>query len=313
MDLCSVSAVKRLLSENSLSPRKSLGQNFLINARIPEMIAESSSEFARKSISNNVPIGVIEIGPGIGALTDELANYFDRVVSVEIDPGLSLLFKKTFAGYNNVELISADILKTDIPALVSDCFNDVVSEGGNVSVCANLPYYITTPVIMKLLESFGPTVKNPLSSVTVMIQSEVADRLCAQPGSSDYGSITASVRLRANVVKLFDVSPGSFYPPPKVNSTVIRIIPHGGIREVFPGAPDDNTECRKFFELTSKIIEASFSQRRKTLTNSLSGLFPKDKTASALVKIGKNPDVRGERLSTEDFCALTHMLLTEKE
>ena len=313
MDLCSVSRIREMLSANGLSPRKSLGQNFLINPRIPEMIAERSTELARRAISDKAPIGVIEIGPGIGALTAELAVVFDRVVAVEIDAGLAGLFRKTFSQYENVVLIEGDVLKTDFQAVLDDHFSDILALGGSVSVCANLPYYITTPVIMKLLESFDPAGKCPFSSLTVMIQSEVADRLTARPGTAEYGSITASVSLRADVVKNFDVSPGSFYPPPKVTSTVISIIPHGGIREVFPDAPADDPECRKFFEDTSIIIEAAFAQRRKTLTNALSGLYPKETVASSLLRIGKSADVRGERLSAEDFCALSFQLNFRKE
>ena len=313
MDLCSVSRIRGMLADNGLSPRKSLGQNFLINPRIPEMIAGRSAELARGAVSDEAPIGVIEIGPGIGALTAELAEVFDRVVAVEIDSGLAGLFRKTFSEYENVILIEGDVLKTDVSSMLDDHFSDILAAGGSVSVCANLPYYITTPVIMKLLESFDPAGKCPFSALTVMIQSEFADRLAAVAGSSDYGSITASVSLRADVVKNFDVSPGSFYPPPKVTSTVISIIPHGGIREIFPDAPVDDPECRKFFEYTSNIIEAAFAQRRKTLTNALSGLYPKESVASALVKIGKSADIRGERLSAEDFCALSFQLNFRKE
>ena len=313
MDLCSVSRVREMLAENGLSPRKSLGQNFLINPRVPSLIAERSAAFARKNVMCDAPIGVIEIGPGIGALTAKLAEYYDRVVAVEIDSGLCALFQRTFSEYKNVELISGDILKYDVPTLLNDHFQDILSSGGSVSVCANLPYYITSPVIMKLLESFDPIAKSPYSSITVMIQSEVADRLTAKAGTPDYGSITASVSLRANVVKNFDVSPGSFYPPPKVNSTVISIIPHGGIREVFPDSPEDDCECQVFFQTVSRIIEAAFAQRRKTLTNALSRLYPKEKISSALINIGQKPDVRGERLSTEDFCALAFQLYIRKD
>ena len=274
MDLCSVSRIREMLADNGLSPRKSLGQNFLINPRIPKMIASRSAELARGAVSDEAPIGVIEIGPGIGALTAELAEVFDRVVAVEIDSGLAGLFRKTFSEYENVILIEGDVLKTDVSSLLDDHFSDILAAGGSVSVCANLPYYITTPAIMKLLESFD---------------------------------------LRTDVVKNFDVSPGSFYPPPKVTSTVVSIIPHGGIREIFPDAPVDDPECRKFFEYTSNIIEAAFAQRRKTLTNALSGLYPKESVASALVKIGRSADIRGERLSAVDFCALSFQLNFRKE
>ena len=313
MDLCSLSNVRKMLADNSLSPRKSLGQNFLVNPGVPEMIAEKSAMLARRDINSDAPIGVIEIGPGIGALTERLSQYYDRVVALEIDRGIASLFEKNFSRYENVKLILGDVMKTDIHALISENLADIMSAGGTVSVCANLPYYITTPVIMRILESFDPTEKLPLSSVTVMIQSEVADRLTAKAGTSEYGSITASVSLRGNTIKNFDVSPGSFYPPPKVKSTVISIIPHGGIREICPDFSGNNEELRFFFHKVSKVIEAAFAQRRKTLTNALSGLYSKEDVVSALEIIGKSTDIRGERLQASDYCALVNQLIkTEK-
>ena len=308
MDLCSPSEVKRLLESRSLSPRKALGQNFLINPSVPQMIAERSYEAARNQ-SGDGPLGVIEIGPGVGALTARLAEYYDKVVAVEIDRGLADLFAETFADSDNVELVFGDFMKIDLPGLISERFSDILASSGSVSVCANLPYYITSPAIMKLLDSFPPGGRVPFSSVTVMVQTEVANRLAAPAGSSDYGAITAAVALKADVRKLFTVSPGSFYPPPKVTSSVIGVIPHGGIREVFGDCPSDDDGCKAFFDAVSGVISASFAQRRKTLVNALSSVYGKDTIRSALLKLGFREDVRGEKLSASDFCKLTNELL----
>ncbi len=307
MDLCSPSEVKRLLESRSLSPRKALGQNFLINPSVPLMIAERSYEAARAA-SGDAPLGVLEIGPGVGALTARLADYYDRVVAVEIDRGLADLFTETFADHENVELVCEDFMKLDFPQLISESFSDILAAGGSVSVCANLPYYITSPVIMKILDSFPPCGRVPLASITVMIQTEVANRLCAAAGSSDYGAITAAVALKAGVRKYFTVSPGSFYPPPKVTSSVIGIVPHGGIREIFDGCPPGDPECESFFRSVTEVISASFAQRRKTLVNALSSVYGKDKIRSALSALGLREDVRGEKLSASDFCKLTYEL-----
>lgn len=308
MDLCSPSEVKRLLESRSLSPRKALGQNFLINPAVTQMIAERSYEAARE-MSGDAMLGVIEIGPGIGALTARLADFYDRVVAVEIDRGLASLFSETFAGHDNVKLVCGDFMKLDLPGLMSEHFSDILASGGSVSVCANLPYYITSPVIMKILDSFTSCVRVPLASITVMIQTEVANRLASTAGSGDYGAITASVALKANVRKYFTVSPGSFYPPPKVTSSVIGIFPHGGIREVFEGCPRDDKECESFFAAVSNVISSSFAQRRKTLVNALSSVYGKEKIRSALCDLGLREDIRGEKLSAADFCKLTNELI----
>ncbi len=308
MDLCSPSEVKRLLESRSLSPRKALGQNFLINPAVPRMIAERSYEAAREA-GADAPAGVIEIGPGIGALTARLADFYDRVVAVEIDRGLAALFSETFAGHDNVKLVCGDFMKIDLPGLISERFSDILASAGTVSVCANLPYYITSPLLMKILDSFTPCGRVPLASITVMIQTEVASRLASTAGSGDYGAITASVALKANVRKYFTVSPGSFYPPPKVTSSVIGIIPHGGIREVFDGCPSDEGECESFYAAVTEVISASFSQRRKTLVNALSLFYGKEKIRFALQQLGLREDIRGEKLSAADFCKLTDMLI----
>ena len=172
-------------------------------------------------------------------------------------------------------------------------------------MCANLPYYITTPVIMKLLESFPDRERLPFASIVVMVQLEVARRLAAKAGSADYGSISASIALRANAEKLLDVSAGNFHPVPKVASAVVGIIPHGGLRKVYKDAPDD---IAKFTEDVVDVISLAFGQRRKTFLNAVSGKYPKDKTQTVLEELDIRPDVRGEVLSAEDFCRITDKL-----
>lgn len=297
MDLCSLTTVRSLLDKYGLAPRKGFGQNFLINASVPERIAACSRGYAPK----DRPAGVLEIGPGVGALTQFLAREYDSVVSVEIDRGLIPLLGEALGEYENVEVVEADFMELDLPAFLEERFGDLTASGGTVSVCANLPYYITTPVIMKLVESFPLDRPLPFSSFTVMVQTEVARRLAASAGSADYGSISASLALRCRVEKLFEVGPGNFLPAPKVSSSVVGIVPHGGIREVYPDAPED---LARFSVQVGGLIEAAFGQRRKTLVNALSAKYPKEKTAAALGSCGMRTDIRGEKLSAADFCRL---------
>jgi len=304
MELCNPAVVKQLLEKYSLAPKKGFGQNFLINSMIPMRIAESSASFADSS----KPMGVLEIGPGIGALTQYLCQNYDKVVAVEIDNGLIPLLSESLAEYDNVTVLHQDFMKTDLPALIEEHFSEIISAGGTIGVCANLPYYITTPVIMKLLESFPMSRKLPFSSIVVMIQLEVARRLAAPAGHSEYGSITASIALRANVSKLFDVSPGNFLPVPKVSSAVVGIIPHDGIRYVYPNAPEDDAKCDMFAERVNDMIGLAFGQRRKTLLNSVGGKYPKDKVMAALTECGIRADIRGEKLSAGDFCRIIDIL-----
>jgi len=262
--------------------RRDFGQNFLTNRMIPEDIADSCADTSDRLI--------LEIGPGIGCLTQELALRYKRVVAVEIDKGLIPVLSKTLADYDNVTVINEDIMKVDLAALVSE-----YSDGMEVSVCANLPYYITTPILMRLLES---GVK--LSTITVMVQNEVAARLAAKPGSSDYGAITAVIGYYGSVRRLFKVSAGNFIPAPKVDSAVVRI--------------DLYKEPRfdiKDEELFRGLIKAAFEMRRKTLSNAVSSKFPgfsKEAVAEAISAVSSDPKVRGERLSTEDFVTLSNKL-----
>ncbi len=281
MDLCNLNVIRSLMSEAGINFRKDFGQNFLTNRLIPEEIAENCADESDSLI--------IEIGPGIGCLTKELAERYSRVVAIEIDTGLIPVLSKTLSEYDNVTVINADVMEIDLSAIV-----DKYGEGRPVSVCANLPYYITTPILMRLLES---GIK--FSSITVMIQKEVADRLAATPKSKDYGAITAVIGYYGTVRKLFKVSAGCFVPQPKVDSAVVRI----DLYKENPFAPKDE---KLFFNL----IKAAFEMRRKTLVNAVSAKLPytKEQIAAALAKMNLDESIRGERLSTSDFIKLSDIL-----
>lgn len=299
LDLCNPRTIKELLGKYGLAPKKGYGQNFLVNPAVPEAIAEASA-----AVSGNCG-AVLEIGPGLGVLTRELAERFSSVTAVEIDSGLLPLLAETLGEYDNITVYNCDFMKCELPSLLEESFGDAMP-----AVCANLPYYITTPIIMKLIDDCPYSHRLPYTSVTVMVQAEVADRIAASAGSADYGAISASVGLRCRVEKVLSVAAGSFYPPPKVTSAVIRLVPHeGGIYSVYPEAPADEDECERFGGAVSAVISAAFSMRRKTLVNSLSQLYRKDEVSAALEALGMRTDIRGERLSARDFCALTDHLL----
>ncbi len=300
-DLCNMRTVRELMDKYSVSTKKSFGQNFLVNPAVPQRIARAAASMAGS------PSGVIEIGPGAGALTQCLAEEFDRVVAVELDRGLIPLLGEALGEYDNVSVAEGDFLATDLPAFIEEHFSDITGAGGTVGICANLPYYITSPVIMKIMESFDPSKPMPLAFMTFMVQTEVARRLAAQAGSADYGSITASIALRADVSKLFDVSPGNFLPPPKVTSSVVMMVPHKGITG-FPETPADEVEIRRFDSKVKNLIALAFGMRRKTLVNALSAAYGKAEVAEALGKCGLRADIRGEKLSAADFCRLASYL-----
>lgn len=282
MDLCNLSVIKQLMNDAGITFRKDYGQNFLTNRLIPEDIADNCTEITDSLI--------IEIGPGIGCLTAELAKRYRRVVAIEIDKGLIPILDKTLADYDNVTVINADVMKTDIGEIV-----EKYSAGMPVSVCANLPYYITTPILMYLLES-GVKFK----SITVMVQNEVAARLASKPGSSDYGAITAILGYYGTVKKLFKVSAGCFIPAPKVDSAVVRI-------DLF----DTPKFLPKDESLFRNLIKAAFEMRRKTLVNAITSKLPhinKNILTESIVSLGHPETVRGERLSTEDFVKLSDLL-----
>ena len=208
MKLTDISYARAVMEKHGISPQKRFGQNFLISENVVSRIADAAG-------IGDETLGIIEIGPGIGTLTQKLAERYAKVVAIEIDTSLLPVLEDTLSDYDNVKIISGDAMKTDFEALVRDEF-----EGMRVAVCANLPYYITSPVIMRLLET-----KGLFESVTVMIQKEVADRLASAPGTAEYGAITASSSYYARIEKIFNVSPANFIPPPKVTlrSTMMKV------------------------------------------------------------------------------------------
>lgn len=278
MNLTNIGTVKDILGRHGFSFSKGLGQNFIINPDICPKIAENGNAQAG--------FGVLEIGTGIGVLTAELAKRADKVTAVEIDSRLLPILAETLEEFDNVKIINEDVMKCDLHKLIAEEFG-----GLRVAVCANLPYYITSPIIMMLLEN-----RLPIESITVMVQKEAAQRLCAKVGTRDSGAITVGVNYYGTVKKLFDVSRGSFMPAPNVDSAVIRI--------------DLNTEHRldeeseRFF---FKVVKAGFSQRRKTLANSLSSVMgiPKEKAYSALKGLGLPEAARIEQLDIEQLIALS--------
>lgn len=277
MQLTNISDIKNLLHRHGFRFSKSMGQNFLTAAWVPERITEEAG------IDKNT--GVLEIGPGIGALTVHLAEAAGRVVSLELDKTLEPILAETLAGRENVEVLFADALKTDLKALAVEKL-----DGLRPVVCSNLPYNITTPVLTALLEA------GCFESVTVMVQKEVARRICAPPGGGDYGAFSVYVQWHTEPRILFDVSPGCFIPQPKVSSSVIRLDKRG--------APPAHVENEAFF---FKVVRAAFSQRRKTLVNALSaGLGrPKNMVENAVKAAGLDIMARGETLSIQNFAELT--------
>ncbi len=282
MNLCDLGTIKQIMAAHGLTFRKEFGQNFLTRRAVVEEIAENCCDDEASTI--------LEIGPGIGALTQELALRYRRVIALEIDRGLIPVLHGTLAEYDNIELHNQDVMEADLAALLAPAFAE-----GPVSVCANLPYYITTPILMKLLES-----GLPFSSITVMVQAEVAARLCAAAGSADYGAITAVLGYYGQAERLFTVPAGNFVPPPKVNSAVVRI-------DLWGERPYQPKNEALFF----RTIKAAFEQRRKTLVNALSSAFPeigKDALTEAIVACGHRADIRGEKLDVAAFCALSDKL-----
>ena len=283
MNLCDLNSVKNVMSAFGIHFRKEFGQNFLINRGVVEDIADACSMDEHSTI--------LEIGPGIGVLTQELALRYDKVISLEIDKSLIPVLSYTLGEYKNVEIINEDVMKTDLSALLAPYF-----EHGSVSVCANLPYYITTPILMKLLES-----RLPFDAITIMIQSEVADRLCAKAGKSDYGAITAVLAYYGEAERLFKVTADNFVPSPKVDSAVVRI----KLYKEIPYKPKDEA-------LMFRTIKAAFEQRRKTLSNALSSGFPelsKAEIIEVIEECGYKSDIRGERLDISEFVTLSDALM----
>lgn len=289
MNLCDINYVKKLMSKHQTGTKKSFGQNFLINKSVPEQIAYESVSYHKSK--NSGKSAALEIGPGIGCLTYELAKEYDRVVAVEIDSTLIPILSETLGEFDNVKVINDDFLNLNLDEFFEKELGDC-----SVSVCANLPYYITTPIIMALLER----ARGKLTSITVMVQKEVADRLCATTKKGDYGAITASIAYYGQAKKLFDVGPDSFLPPPKVTSSVVRI----ELYDEIPYKP-------KSEEMLFKTIQGAFSQRRKTLLNSLSSYFTgisKEEMSKIITDCGFDINVRGEKLTIEDFVKLSNQI-----
>ncbi len=270
--------IKYLCSKYGFTFSKSMGQNFITDESVPITMADAVAENSQ---------GVIEIGPGFGVLTAALAQSMEKVISIELDKRLEKVLGETLAGFNNVSFIWKDCLKVNLKELMETEF-----QGMDVSVAANLPYYITTPIIMNLLES-----RLPFKKIVVMIQKEVAQRLCAKPGSKDYGAITVTTQYFSNPEIIKNVPSTAFIPAPKVDSAVVSM-------EILE-APSVTPKNEKMF---FKLIKAAFSQRRKTLVNALSGsgtFGTKEDITKAVESVGLSPTVRGEVLSIEEFCKLS--------
>lgn len=281
MNLADIKTVEKLLKPLGFSFKKSLGQNFLIDSSVcPQMAALSAD-------SNT---GVLEIGPGIGVLTVECAKVAKKVVAIELDKRLEPVLKTTLTEFSNTEVVFGDALKLDLNTLIKEKFSDCE----RVAVCANLPYYITSPLIMKLLES-----KLNIDSITVMVQKEAGERLCAQVGSRDAGAVTVAANYYASSNLLFLVDRTSFFPAPNVDSAVIRL---DILKE-----PPIKVKNEKFF---FSLVKAAFAQRRKTLVNSLYNTMgiDKGKIVRVLGELNLNESVRGEALTLEELAFLSDSL-----
>lgn len=280
IDLTDISYIRGLMKSFDKSFSKSLGQNFLTNSSVLDEIADAAGIDGDSY--------VLEIGPGIGTLTRVLADRAAKVVSVEIDDKLIPVLEYTLSDKDNVTVINNDILKTDIPALIAEHF-----EGKKVKLVANLPYYITTPIILELIKH-----RDCFSSLTVMVQKEVAERMAAKEGSKDFGSLSVHVQYYTNAEIQFIVPAHDFVPAPKVSSAVIRL----DILDEPSVTPSDE---KNFF----RVVRGAFALRRKTLVNSLASAgFAKGQTLAALSELGIEPNIRGERLSLQQFSRLSDLL-----
>ncbi len=281
MQLSNIGTIKEILGKHGFTFSKSLGQNFLVNPSVCPRMAENSG--ADKGI------GVIEVGPGIGVLTCELAKLADKVVSIELDKRLLPVLAETLAEYDNIKIVNDDILKIDLHKLIAEEF-----EGMEVVVCANLPYYITSPVIMKLLED-----RLPIKALTVMVQKEAAQRICAKVGTRQSGAVTVAVNYYSKPTMLFGVSAGSFMPAPKVDSAVIRL-------NILPQPAVTVSDEKLFF----RVVKSAFGQRRKTLPNSLSAGLSLSKTdiSKALEEANVPANFRAEQLNMEQLAEISNAI-----
>ncbi len=285
IDVCNINIMKPLLAEHGFHFSKAKGQNFLVAGWVPQRIAEDAGV--------DDTAGVLEIGPGIGPLTQQLALRAKKVCAVELDKRLAPILEKTVGDFQNLEILWDDILNQDIPALVAQKF-----PGLRPMACANLPYYITSPILTALLEA------ECFESVTVMVQKEVAQRIAAKPGSADYSAFTVFCQYYAEPEILFDVPAGCFLPQPKVTSAVIQL-------KVRKELPWDIADKATFF----RAVRASFAMRRKTLQNGLASGFPelgKAGAAEVLTACGLSPSVRGETLDIDAFARIANEIYRRK-
>lgn len=281
-NLCDYNTVNKILTKHGFTFSKALGQNFLIDADVCPTMAEM--------LNANDKTGVLEIGPGIGVLTKELCEVAGKVVAIELDQRLYPVLDETLADYDNFELICGDAMKLDLKEIIKEHFDGC----DEIKVCANLPYYITSPIVMTLLES-----NLPITEIEVMVQQEAAERLCAPIGSRDAGAVSVAVNYYGEAEILFNVGRESFMPSPKVDSAVIKI--------KLRNEPEFTVKNEKQF---FSLVKAAFSQRRKTLVNCLSNTLGKSKAdiVGALQELGLDQSIRAERLTMEDFVNLADLL-----
>lgn len=280
MDLTSPRVIKEIAAQFGFGFKKGLGQNFLTSGAVLQEIVEAAE----------IEDGVLEIGPGFGVLTAALAEKAQKVVALEVDERLPEILAFTLAGYDNVKVLLQDVMKTDLKALLKEEFG-----GGKVSVAANLPYYITTPILTRLIEE-----KLPLNNIVIMVQKEVAQRICAAPGTKDYGAITVLCQYYTAPEVVTIVPAGLFVPPPKVDSAVLKLT-------VRTEPAVQVTDEKIFF----RTVKGAFAQRRKTLLNCLASAFPisKMELSALLEENGIAPSRRGETLSLEEFARLADALV----
>ncbi len=281
MNLCNIIEIREILSRHGFHFSKSLGQNFLTANWVPEGIAEQCG------VDKNS--GVVEIGPGMGCLTNELSKLAHHVVAIELDTSLFPVLEETLAPCSNVKVIQGDVLKVNLPEICKENFENM-----DIHACANLPYYITTPAIAALIDS------KCFKSITVMVQKEVAKRICAKVSTKDYGAFSLYCNYHTKPEIILDVPAGCFVPMPKVDSAVVRM-------EVLDNPPVDTNDSKLLFAL----IRSAFNQRRKNIANSLSGAlspkFDKATIIKTLTDNGYDTNLRGENLSLEDYAKIANL------
>lgn len=285
-DLSDRRTIDRLLNDAGFTFKKSLGQNFLTDSTVCPAMAEASADG---------DTGVIEIGPGIGVLTVELAQIAKKVIAIELDERLRPILNKTLEDYDNAKVIFSDVLKIDLKKLIEEEFKDC----SRVTICANLPYYITSPIIMSLLEN-----RLPVESITVMVQKEAAERLCAEIPSRAVGAVTLAAAFYAERELLFGVPRSSFTPSPNVDSAVIQF-------KIKKSVAADVKDEKMLF----RLIRGAFEHRRKTLVNSVcaAGVVSKEVLSNALNKLNISPTVRAEQLTLEEFALLCDEIINREE